>query len=173
MEEREQRLMEAFFTCAHLLHHRLHAGRDRGQGQDRMLLLLRQRGGMTQRALQEEFGVRAASVSELAGKLEAAGLIARQPLPEDRRNRLLTLTPAGAAVAEGLAGQPGPAGLFSGLEAQEQEALLSTLEKLSVQWAAQLPGREGQMRDGTRSGRRTVERRRGQRTERRDPRERR
>lgn len=72
---------------------------DVGAGQPKILSLLRDQGEMTQRALQESAGVRAASISEMLMKLEEAGLVNRRVSPEDRRSVLVTLTEKGGIAA--------------------------------------------------------------------------
>jgi len=72
---------------------------DVGAGQPKLLSILRDKGAMPQRQLQEAAGVRAASASEMLAKLEDAGLIKRSISPEDRRVVMVTLTEKGAITA--------------------------------------------------------------------------
>jgi DNA-binding MarR family transcriptional regulator len=71
-------------------------------------------------------------------KLEAAGLVARSPDPDDRRGVLVSLTDEGLrvvdrAVEDHLANE---ARLLSSLSAREVKALNATLTKLLDAWAA-------------------------------------
>ena len=68
-----------------------------GKGsQKRVLMMLRENPGLTQRALTERLGVQPGSASEVVGKLEVAGLLERETSAEDRRTAVLHLTGAGA-----------------------------------------------------------------------------
>ena len=65
-------------------------------------------------------------------KLEEAGLIARGPDPHDRRAILITLTPAGKELIDGVtaAHLANEASLLEGLSAAEQRELAALLRKL-------------------------------------------
>jgi DNA-binding MarR family transcriptional regulator len=65
-------------------------------------------------------------------KLEEAGLIARGPDPHDRRAILITLTPAGKDLIDGVtaAHLANEASLLEGLSAAEQRELAALLRKL-------------------------------------------
>jgi DNA-binding MarR family transcriptional regulator len=65
-------------------------------------------------------------------KLEEAGLIARGPDPDDRRAILITLTPAGKDLIDGVtaAHLANEASLLEGLSAAEREDLAALLRKL-------------------------------------------
>jgi len=67
-------------------------------------------------------------------KLEEAGLIARGPDPNDRRAILITLTPAGKELIDGVtaAHLANEASLLEGLSAAEQRELAALLRKLLI-----------------------------------------
>lgn len=75
-------------------------------------------GPTTQRVLADALGVTPRTVTTLVDELGAAGVVAREPHPTDRRATLVTLTQDGAALGAGLvAGQGELAGrLFAGLD---------------------------------------------------------
>jgi DNA-binding MarR family transcriptional regulator len=58
------------------------------------------------------------------------GLVARQPHPADGRKRTLALTEQGHELWEALRTRLHASGLFAGLDAQEQDALLALLTKM-------------------------------------------
>lgn len=100
-------------------------------GQARILALLAQRGELTQRQLLALAGIRSSSLSELLGKLTAAGLVQREVCPTDHRTTVVSLTDRGrqkAAQSQAAAGSADP---FQALSPQEREQLLSLLEKLN------------------------------------------
>ena len=70
-----------------------------GKGsQKRILMILKENPGITQRELTRHLGIQPGSASEVLGKLESAGLIRRTPSEIDRRTTDITLTEAGAAL---------------------------------------------------------------------------
>jgi DNA-binding MarR family transcriptional regulator len=67
-------------------------------GQELLLLLLDAHGPRTQRQLADGLGCEPPSVTLMAQKLEAAGLIARTPSPSDGRATVVELTAGGRAL---------------------------------------------------------------------------
>lgn len=106
-------------------------------GQGRILHILAQEGGMTQRTLTEKLGIQPGSASEVIGKLERAGLVERQENAEDRRTSDIRLTELGRVQStEASETRPDP---FSALSEEEKLQLLTLLEKLSADWKARFP----------------------------------
>ena len=132
----EGRLTECFRSLGHRM--RFMSGGRAGQG--RLLHLLERESPITQRRLMDQVGVRAGSLSEVLGKMEANGWIERAPSPEDRRSVEITLTPAGRAAAQSRPEEEG--GRFDCLTEEEKRTLLGLLEKLSAGWRARYPGME-------------------------------
>lgn len=106
-------------------------------GQLRVLELLARWGDMTQRELTEMLGIRPGSASELIGKLERAGLIARTESDADRRTAVVHLTDSGLEQLESRDKERPE--LFSALSADEKEQLLALLEKLRADWRERFP----------------------------------
>ncbi|MEF2876863.1 MAG: MarR family transcriptional regulator [Blautia sp.] len=69
-------------------------------GQYHCILCLFYHGDMKQSRLAEMLDVRSTSLSELLGKLEAKGLVKREPSPQDKRTFQVSLTPAGIELAQ-------------------------------------------------------------------------
>ena len=132
----EGRLTECFRSLGHRM--RFMSGGRAGQG--RLLHLLERESPITQRRLMDRVGVRAGSLSEVLGKMEANGWIERAPSPKDRRSVEITLTPAGRAAAQNRPEEEG--GRFDCLTEEEKRTLLGLLEKLSADWRARYPGME-------------------------------
>lgn len=108
-----------------------------GKGsQKRILIILHETGGMTQRELTERMGVQPGSASEVIGKLESAGLIQRKRSQTDRRTTDIELTETGRIRAEEAVEQRKKRHLemFSCLSAEEKESLLALVEKLNADW---------------------------------------
>jgi len=99
------------------------------------LMAEKQRGndrGLLPSELSEHLGVSRNTVSTLLNGLEAQGLIARQLHPDDRRQWLVRLTPAGEALVRERAPEVAAfvSSLFDALSEQEQQTLLELLNKL-------------------------------------------
>ncbi|MEC3909767.1 MarR family transcriptional regulator [Sphingobium sp. CR2-8] len=96
------------------------------------LLLLSWRGPMLQRDLVQASAVKQPAMVALLGKLEMMGLIARSPAPDDRRAALVSLTGAGARMAQigGEALRAENKHALANLSAAEGEMLISLLQRL-------------------------------------------
>ena len=107
------------------------------RGQEKILRILWEQGEITQKELQEQLGIQPGSMSEIAAKLAAKGLVARGRAESDRRKILLSLTEEGRTW---LARQDEDhvrrrrAELFSALTPEEQRTLGVLLDKLCVDW---------------------------------------
>jgi DNA-binding MarR family transcriptional regulator len=101
-----------------------------GAGRVRVLLRLRQ-GPMTLGELAETHGVDAPYATIIVNKLEELGLVQRTAHPDDRRRKLVTLTPAGweaTATAEAIVRQPPPTlQALSPAELRQLDGLLARL----------------------------------------------
>jgi DNA-binding MarR family transcriptional regulator len=87
-------LFRLFHQCSHRMRN---AEKYRGQG--RLLILLLERGRLTQRELAQITGRRSATLSEQLENMEKAGYVTREKNDEDRRNVDVVLTPLGAETA--------------------------------------------------------------------------
>lgn len=108
-----------------------------GKGsQKRVLILLHETGGMTQRDLTDRMGVQPGSASEAIGKLESAGLVQRIPSAADRRTADVMLTEIGREKAFEAAQQRKKRHreMFSCLSEEEKNMLLALTEKLNADW---------------------------------------
>lgn len=65
----------------------------------RLLLTCQQAPGITQQGLVQRIGRDKGQIARVVHELVAAGLLRREPHPEDRRSHLLQLTPAGARAS--------------------------------------------------------------------------
>ncbi|MEU9557477.1 MarR family winged helix-turn-helix transcriptional regulator [Streptomyces fumanus] len=70
------------------------------------------------------------TVSLVADKLQATGLVTRRPHPADGRKRTLALTERGHELWDALRTRLHASGLFAGLDAEEQGTLLALLTKM-------------------------------------------
>ncbi|MGN0182672.1 MAG: MarR family winged helix-turn-helix transcriptional regulator [Candidatus Ornithomonoglobus sp.] len=127
------------------LGHTLHSLSEGKGSQKRILIILHENGGMTQRELTERLGIQPGSASEVIGKLEKAGLIQRTESMADRRTADIQLTQTGKTLAEEAAGQRRTRyrEMFSSLSDEEKLSLLALLEKLRADWDGRYPKRAG------------------------------
>lgn len=127
MDERE--LHAAMRVLAHSMH-RMSDGR---AGQGRLLGILLENDGITQRDLQDIVVVRSGSLSEVLGKLEANGLVERRASAEDRRMMRVFLTEQGAREARACAERraEASAGVFDCLDEREKEQLLALVTRIN------------------------------------------
>lgn len=104
--------------------------------QKRILMIMNEMGETTLTELTERLGVRAASVSEVVGKLEKAGNVARRQGEYDRRTMILSLTDSGRELARQAQQQRDRRHeeMFSCLTDNEKDRLLSLLEKINSDW---------------------------------------
>lgn len=117
--------------------------------QNRILHLLLDEAAMTQRELTEHLGIQPGSASEVMKKLENAGLISRTVSESDRRAVDVCLTADGVAKAEEYMQQRTQRinEMFSCLSADEQQLLLSFLERLGENWSQRYRGEGRRRRD--------------------------
>jgi DNA-binding MarR family transcriptional regulator len=103
-------------------------------GKGRLLSVLQQKDGLTQRELGEELDIRPSSVGELVRKLEANGLVIRQNNKDDRRVMNVYLTEIGRELIENNASLQTEiqANLFQDISEDEKEVFARVLEKMIV-----------------------------------------
>ena len=118
--------------------HTMRAIREGKGSQSRILIVLQETGTITQRELTEWLGIKSGSASEVIGKMEAAGLIARSPSASDGRTADIRLTEAGREAAEAACArrEARHEQMFSCLSEEETETLLSLLERVNAAWDA-------------------------------------
>ena len=134
MEELTIRLMEELRKNAILLRRCfLHPGPPVGQN-SRLLTILLENPGISQRALSDLLHIRPQSLGEQLAKLEGSGQIVRQVNPHDRRVFNLYLTDAGVAAAKAVDAQAAATRekITADLTAEDMAALLALLEKLNA-----------------------------------------
>lgn len=90
---------EDLIHCLWDVNHKMRALHEGKASQSRILIILNEKGSMTQRAMTEHLQIKPGSASEILSKLEKRGLIARRENEEDRRTADLILTEKGKAVA--------------------------------------------------------------------------
>lgn len=131
-DTQEGKLAAQLRGCGHYLYHN---GLPKAS-QLRILYILSANGSMSQRLLQDVLGVKPGSLSEILGKLENAGYIARSKNEQDKRGVDIVATEEGRQAVSALKSQHEAAmhGMFGALDSQEQQQLSALLEKLLAAW---------------------------------------
>ncbi|ALU15504.1 MarR family transcriptional regulator [Eubacterium limosum] len=138
MNKLNEKLMEQFRKYQVLMHQGMRRFAPRGpkedphHGQGKVLVMLAENDGVSQKLLTEQSGIRPASLSELIIKLERNGLVERQRNEEDKRNRNVYLTEDGRALAETIKSRKDESAdfLFDVLSEEEKETLTVLFDKL-------------------------------------------
>lgn len=130
--ELHNKIVLNFWEIAHTMR-RISEGKG---SQKRILMILLESGSMTQSQLTEQLGIQPGSVSEVLGKLEAAGLILRTPNETDRRTADICLSSSGKSTAEEAYAQRQVRHqqMFFCLSEEEKHILLQLLEKINGDW---------------------------------------
>ncbi len=131
--EQDLTLMKQLRQCGHVLYHR----RCLNQSQNRILVLLKNQGMMTQKDLMKAMHIQSGSLSEVLGKVEQAGYIQKKRCENDRRNYEVTLTDEGKAQADRFENHQMEMAerLFQRLSAQQKDELEALLGVLLLDWA--------------------------------------
>lgn len=96
MEITDLMLLKGFRQCSHILFHR----QSQFHGKGRILILLKEKGPMTQKELSQFIQRRSATLSEQLDKMEKENWIIREKCELDKRNVNITLTDLGNQMAE-------------------------------------------------------------------------
>jgi len=107
-------------------------------GEGRTLSHVARAGAARQNVIAERMGIEAMTVSGTLDRLEARGLVERQPDPADRRAKLVQLTDAGEAMLESI--RPISAALRAdaadGIDPAEWQRLLDMLKSVRTNLSA-------------------------------------
>jgi DNA-binding MarR family transcriptional regulator len=100
----------------------------------KVLQILAERGSLRQTSLADELGYAPRSVTQAVDALERDKLVERATDPADRRCKIVTLTPAGAAAlaAGTAAGQQVLRRIFGSLDQQQQSDLAELLNSIEA-----------------------------------------
>lgn len=102
------------------------------QSRTQLLTLVSRTDDISHAALQQELSLDGATVTRLVKQFEAEGLLTRRLDPQDNRYTLVSLTPAGKGLMEGLtaAHSDFQTRLLEGITKDEQSVMLGILSRL-------------------------------------------
>ncbi len=105
-----------------------------------MLAYVADYGPVTQTQIADRNGIGRAATGSTIDRLQARGLVERQPDPADRRVWLVAITPAGQALVDDIAGIDRllRSELREGISKDERSALASVMNRLQANVAAVL-----------------------------------
>jgi len=130
--ELNERLTKLLRICGKKLHH----GVGGKCSQERILMIVEQKGKITQRGLMDIIGIQSGSMSEIIAKVEERGFICRVKNQNDKRNLDIMLTEKGKAEAKRvrLHREEVQRKLYAPLSDEEKEQLIVLLNKLATVW---------------------------------------
>lgn len=130
--DNNEKLIINFRDINHTMHF-LYEGRG---SQNRILIILLEKGEITQQELTEQLGIKPGSASEVIAKLENNGSIKRTKSIFDRRTANICLTEKGCQLAKEAKEnrENRHKEMFSTLSEDEKSTLLSLLEKINSDW---------------------------------------
>ncbi len=125
-------LMMRMRFCGHILYHRYPLS----MSQNRILLMLKHDGTLTQKEILERMNIKPGSLSEIISKVESGGYVVRHKCKDDKRSFELTLTDSGTARAEIFEKELDEMAkeIFSPLTKSQKEELFKILGVLENEW---------------------------------------
>jgi len=89
MEEQNKDVIGSAMKLMRTLRRKENPAKHESRGAGKLLRILQENDGMSSRELADRMGIRPASLTEMLNRLEADGILTRQPDPADqRRNRI-------------------------------------------------------------------------------------
>ena len=89
MEEQNKDVIGSAMKLMRTLRRKENPAKHESRGAGKLLRILQENNGMSSRELADRMGIRPASLTEMLNRLEADGILTRQPDPADqRRNRI-------------------------------------------------------------------------------------
>lgn len=126
-------LMRKMRWCGHLLYHKYHLN----FAQNKILMLLCEKGPLTQTELLNELKIQAGSLSEILTKVEGAKFVKKERSETDKRTVLVSITEDGIRQAESFKQERErlAAFLFEDLSDEDKKKLDKILSQLLKVWS--------------------------------------
>lgn len=107
---------------------------DIGFPEQLVLMVLKAHGSSNQESIAAKLSIDKGAVAKTVAKLEAKELIVREVNPDNKREKLVALTPAAAEIVEAMRRQYGELEqtMFAGLKPEEVESLCSHLSRVAA-----------------------------------------
>lgn len=109
-----------------------------------VIMYLMSHGTSNQQQIADYLGIDQGAIAKTIGKLESKGLICRETNPDNKREKILTLAPAAAALREGLNSTylEWSAAIFEGISDEQRAQFEQTVSKMAENSAALLDRKE-------------------------------
>ncbi|PTQ82681.1 DNA-binding MarR family transcriptional regulator [Trichococcus patagoniensis] len=133
MKEHNEDVISSAMKLMRTLRRKENPAKHESRGAGRLLRLLQENDGMSARELADRMGIRPASLSEMLNRLEADGILTRQPDPADQRRNRIFIQEKGYVLLKKMKAvrQTEREHINQSLTLEEQEQFVALCEKLT------------------------------------------
>ena len=133
MQEQNKDVIGSAMKLMRTLRRRENPTKHESRGAGRLLRILQKNDGMGSRDLADRMGIRPASLTEMLNRLEADGILTRQPDPADQRRNRIFIQEKGDALLKKMKAvrQMERERINHSLTLEEQEQFVALCEKLT------------------------------------------
>ena len=133
MEEQNKDVIGSAMKLMRTLRRKENPAKHESRGAGKLLRILQANDGMSSRELADRMGIRPASLTEMLNRLEADGILTRQPDPADQRRNRIFIQEKGDALLKKMKAvrQMERERINHSLTLEEQEQFVALCEKLT------------------------------------------
>ena len=133
MEEQNKDVIGSAMKLMRTLRRKENPAKHESRGAGKLLRILQENNGMSSRELADRMGIRPASLTEMLNRLEADGILTRQPDPADQRRNRIFIQEKGDALLKKMKAvrQMERERINHSLTLEEQEQFVALCEKLT------------------------------------------
>ena len=133
MQEQNKDVIGSAMKLMRTLRRRENPTKHESRGAGRLLRILQKNDGMGSRDLADRMGIRPASLTEMLNRLEADGILMRQPDPADQRRNRIFIKEKGIDLLEKMKAvrETERSHINQSLTPEEQEQFVALCEKLT------------------------------------------
>ena len=133
MEEQNKDVIGSAMKLMRTLRRKENPAKHESRGAGRLLRVLQENDGMCSRELADRMGIRPASLTEMLNRLEADGILTRQPDPADQRRNRIFIQEKGYVLLKKMKAvrQTEREHINKSLTLEEQEQFVALCEKLT------------------------------------------
>ena len=133
MEETNKDVIGSAMQLMRTLRRKENPAKHESRGAGRLLRLLQENDGMSSRELADRLGIRPASLTEMLNRLEADGILTRQPDPVDQRRNKIFIQEKGSVLLNKMKAvrQAEREHINRSLTLEEQEQFVALCDKLT------------------------------------------
>lgn len=133
MEEQNKDVIGSAMKLMRTLRRKENPAKHESRGAGKLLRILQENDGMSSRELADRMGIRPASLTEMLNRLEADGILTRQPDPTDQRRNRIFIQEKGYVLLKKMKAvrQTEREHINKSLTLDEQEQFVALCEKLT------------------------------------------